>query len=476
MKRLRAWLMACGLVLLSSPLFGQYTLKYSTNGSVVTLTGYTGVPLSLTVPNFVNVIGSEAFFNCGTVDSVTIPSSVTNIGAEAFYDCHYLTNITISNGLVSIGAEAFASCSGLTNVTIPSTVTNIGYSPFCGSSTLNAIDVAAGNPAYMSVAGVLFNRSGTSLIEFPEAGQPATYTIPNTVTDVGQNAFMYCSALTKVTIPNSVTSIDAGCFQGAGLTSVTIPNSVTNLGQSAFNSCGSLTNLVIGSGLTAIGANAFESCNGLTKVTIPSSVTNLGATAFAFCNALTNVTIPNSVTTIGASCFQGNVLTSLTIPNSVTSIGFQSFCDSYSLTSVTIPESLTNIGSSAFIDSPSLTSVLFVGNGRNSNDCSVFEYGPTTIYYLPGASGFGSTYGCCPAVVWNPTITATNGSLGVRNHEFGFTITGTTNIPIQICATTNLSTGTWTPLQTCTLTNGSIPFSDPGSSNNPNRFYTVQFP
>ena len=221
--------------------------------------------------------------------------------------------------------------------------------------------------------------------------------IPNSVTSIGNWAFVDCSSLTSVTIPNSVTSIgnwafvdcssltspvyNAHCFaymptsysgayaipegikQIAGgafedcssLTSVTIPNSVTSIGGWAFSDCSSLTSVTINS--DAIVNKAYTSSFNLsnifgsqvTKYIIGDNVKGIGDYAFGYCFSLTSVTIPNSVTSIGGYAFKDcRSLTSVTIPNSVTSIGERAFYNCFSLSSVTIGNSVTSIGSYAF--------------------------------------------------------------------------------------------------------------------------------
>jgi len=179
------------------------------------------------------------------------------------------------------------------------------------------------------------------------------------VTSIGDGAFVDCTGLTSITIPNSVTSIGWLAFYGcSGLTSVTIPNSVTSIGESAFSSCYSLTSITIPNSVTSIGDHAFDGCIGLTSVTIPNSVTSIGSSAFSGCESLTSVTIPNSVTYIGEYAFEGCTgLTSVTIPNSVTSIGSDAFDGCIGLTSVTIPNSVTSIGMYAFYNCSGLTSI-----------------------------------------------------------------------------------------------------------------------
>ena len=99
-----------------------------------------------------------------------------------------------------------------------------------------------------------------------------------------------------------------------------------------------------------------------------------------------------------------------------------------------------------------------------------------TVYYLPGTTGWSSTLSAgLPAVLWNPLIQAGDASFGVQNNQFGFNITGTTNLTIVVEACTNLASPVWTPLQTITLTNGSFYFSEPQRTNTPAAYYRIGF-
>ena len=210
------------------------------------------------------------------------------------------------NGLpvTSIGYNAFYNCSSLTSVVIPDSVTSIGDYAFYNCTSLTDITVDAKNEYYQSIDSNLYTKDGKTLIQYAIGKTQTEFIIPDSVTSIGDSAFMFCRSLSSVVIPDSVTSIVDWAFSYCkSLSSVVIGDGVTSIGYQAFYNCDSLSSVVIPDSVTTIGASAFSNCSNLSFVVIPDSVTTIGSYAFENCSSLSSVVIPDSVTTIGYDAF-----------------------------------------------------------------------------------------------------------------------------------------------------------------------------
>ncbi len=211
-------------------------------------------PINITTANIPSIV---------TYKGITY--NVTSIGNSAFDGCTSLASIEIPNSVTSIGSEAFRDCTSLTSIEIPDSVTSIGYFAFYNCISLTSINVDEDNTVYSSLDGNLYNKNKTTLIQYAIGKQATSFTIPNSVTSIGNGAFQYCKSLTSIEIPNSVTSIGDRAFSDCNsLTSIEIPNTVTSIGNYAFRNCISLTSIEIPNTVTSIGDYAFRDCTSLT--------------------------------------------------------------------------------------------------------------------------------------------------------------------------------------------------------------------
>ncbi|MBQ3465787.1 MAG: leucine-rich repeat protein, partial [Firmicutes bacterium] len=288
---------------------------------------------TIKLPDSLIRIGNYAFRWSG-LESIIISASVTSIGWEAFLDAKQLTTVAFAEGslIKAIPENTFYGCTNLATITIPESVTSIGKNAFYGCTGLTTVnyggsksqwDAITGEgkptnvtvicakeyPAPTTVGGVVYllNENGTATVTGYTADLPAEVIIPQSikyenedfsVKSIKDFAFMDCSSLKNITIPEGVTNIGNCAFWDSGLTSVTFEegSKLTTIDAGAFAGCQSLGAITIPEGVTSIKKNAFYSCNSMETITIPESVTSIGEYAFYNCFSMTTITIPESVT------------------------------------------------------------------------------------------------------------------------------------------------------------------------------------
>jgi uncharacterized repeat protein (TIGR02543 family) len=397
---------------------------YTISNGKVTITGYTGAGGDITIPSTIEgypvaKIGEGAFSFSMSLTCVTVPDSVTNIASQAFISCRGLTNVVIGSGVSLVGVSAFYYCPALESIT-----------------------VSSANPYYLSGNGVLFNKNGTELIMYPP-GRAGDYSVPSTVTRIAECAFFDCIGLTGIVIPQTVTEVGAEAFALCGLTnavvdagiigeaafvssgieSVTFGTSVTVIGEGAFTDC-PLAEVNVPANVNSVGANAFEACWNLTNAVLNCG--RIGDSAFSGCESMTDLTLGAGMTVIGASAFEGCYsLTSVTIPDSVTDIGDFVFGDCYGLTRVVVGSGVAGVGDGMFAGCENLEGIYFKGDApwrwwtwvfadpaeENEEDYAFepedLDLGdcPATVYYVHGTEGWDATYGGLPTAVWTSVAT-----------------------------------------------------------------------
>lgn len=268
----------------------------------------TGATFTVTVAAATNTFdfnlttGTITKYN-GTDTVVVIPSkingvTVTTIGTDAFLGLN-ITSVTIPANVTEIGSNAFADCTNLTSVNYAGDWSNL--------------TIQSGNPAVQDAANEQlfvfeFILNNTAVIVISYKGTAADVTIPSRykgkpVTTIGHAAF-FNSAVTSVTIPDSVTSIHDSAFAYcSSLTNISIPNSVTAIGSFAFEGCTKLESITLPSSLLTISEFLFYDCSQLTTIHIPDSVSSIRTYAFYNCGKLETIRIPVSVTSIGSYAF-----------------------------------------------------------------------------------------------------------------------------------------------------------------------------
>ena len=358
-------------------------------------------------------IDDYAFYNCTSLSCIIIPSRVTSIGDYAFEDCISLSSITIPSGLISIGYKAFFGCQklvevyNLSNLNIWTGSDAYGYAGYYAKQIYT--DTTIPSKQKVTADGFVFYADEYEQFLLGYVGTNTTVALPDNYNgkayEIYKYAFYENKVITKVVIPDSVTSIGNYAFYGCSeLKSVTFGehSQLTSIGSGAFYGCSTLERITIPGGVTSIADSAFSGCTSLTNITIPNSVISIGNSAFSGCNkivkvvegvsyvgnwaiacesSVTKVELKTTTKGIADSAFSGcTSLTSITIPDSVTSIGRYAFDDctaqiiwdgtptittieeyafsGYSGTAITIPSSVTSIGKYAFYNCRSLTSIV----------------------------------------------------------------------------------------------------------------------
>lgn len=254
----------------------------------------------------VTMVEMDCFKDNTVIESVVIPDTVTYIEDWAFSGCTSLKSVTLPESLERIDWQAFYGCSALEKIDIPASVTLIEEFVFEGCSSMKTVNVSDANENYTSIDGVLFDAAKSTLIYYPSAKADASYDVPdgctriedwafvgNTyiesidltgVTEIGTDAFYYCTSLKSVAVPEGVSVLEENTFVScSSLETVTLPSTLDEIGEFCFWNCIALREITIPGRVDTIGAHAFLNCPSLLSVALNDAVKNIGEYAFGFC-------------------------------------------------------------------------------------------------------------------------------------------------------------------------------------------------
>jgi len=336
--------------------FGMF-VKYIRKNA---FTGVLGLG-SLSLPNSLVSIESEAFKSCWGLKSVDFGRSVENIGASAFENCTNITSISLSNNLHFIKAKAFKNCERLQKVSLPSAVWKIEDEAFMNNVNLSSLSL---NKALSKIGFDAFRNC--SVLK--------SVTLYDNITYLGDRSFMDCVSLKSVDLGASSMG---GCWYQFSKTCQNdcVTRNIIPFGKINENDYG-------------IGNYAFANCISLKKLEVVSNCSEagiysrIGIGAFFNCSALEKVKILN-VSIIDRSAFERCTnLTSVTLGKNVTRIGERAFALCKSLKSIVIPDTvkLTNdavkggVRADAFFNCSNLTNVIYLGE---SNPAQMIVSGPS---------------------------------------------------------------------------------------------------
>lgn len=278
--------------------------------------------------------GSSIIYGCSSLTEVTFAEGTKMIALPSYFFADTgVTEFVVPEGFVKIGKAALGD--KITKVTLPSTLEIIpsmgstanGYEGMNIGTGLQQILVAAGNPNFKSIDGVLFSKDGTILYQYPAARAGESYTIPEGVTSLGVMAFSNCANLQSVTCSTTMTAFGPAAFIESSLTSITIPATIERVDERAFQSCAALANVTFEEGVKVIGPSAFSGCSALTSIAFPTTLERLEQYAFAY-SGLTSVAIRQNTKEVGAYAFYYcSDLSSVIIDSSSTTIGEDAFAE-----------------------------------------------------------------------------------------------------------------------------------------------------
>ena len=326
----------------------------STITEEVTITGYTGESLIVTIPNEiecypVTAIGENAFMS-KDITEINFPDTLRYIAPYAFRYCYQLKSLIFPGSLEIIDEYSFEGCYGIEELFIPKSVTFFSSYIFTHSLKYAKITVDSENLYYYSKDNCIITKDTNALLL---AGKCDS--IPDGIEIISANAFASSNNLDVLEIPSSVTFIGTGAFAFSTLREITLHDGVEYISEAAFTST-CLESITMTDSVKYIGTAAFDRCY-ITEIKLPTELTVISEKMFSMCFDLKNVVLPENVEEIRSGAF--------------------SWCKS--LEFVVIPKSVKNIDADAFITCDSLKTIYYCGTEAEWNAISIHSTNKTVF-------------------------------------------------------------------------------------------------
>ncbi len=262
--------------------------EYEIIDNEIRITKYVGhdpiVLIPVTIDGYeVTVIGEQAYYGNNHLNLLILPYCLKKIEKIAFSHTG-ISLLYIPEACMTIEAEAFSYNQYLKKVFMAKNIKDIDPTAFIACPQLDGYYVETNNPYFSSIDGVLFSKDLTSLIRYPEGKQDATYVVPETVKTIKNNAFVYCSYIENIVLPQHLESIYSWAFVKCHMSEIVIPDSVRYMGEGVFYNCKQLEKITLSNNLFDIKQDTFTMCTKLQNITIPKNVAILDCFAFIYCS------------------------------------------------------------------------------------------------------------------------------------------------------------------------------------------------
>lgn len=320
----------------------------------------------------VSAIGYQCLCKNNDIESVIVPNCIQTIGQQTFYQCRNLTSVSLTDGLKKIETSAFAGCN-LDGLTLPASLTKVGADAFAENISLTDA-VILGKTEF---------DSGT----FRGCKNLVAVSFKNSIRELPANMFSSCKKLQNVTLPNELRTLGSRFFMGCVLLDkVKLPDTVMTIGSECFEGCTALGAIEIPGGVTELASQLFDGCTSLTKVTLPENLKIIRDRAFNHCAALQSIRLPQRMSLIEYGVFnECTVLKKIALPEGLTRINNTTFSLCKSLQEIYIPVTVVTIGKDAFDRCENLNKVYFGGSKEMWDNIKIdtgTTYGSTGNKYL----------------------------------------------------------------------------------------------